>query len=60
LTNPPVARWVDMDYMHRVLLEPPSTLDNPGPPGNYLPRIRIWQVLNFSFIDQRAILPEDA
>jgi asparagine synthase (glutamine-hydrolysing) len=60
LTNPPVARWVDMDYMHRVLLEPPSTIDNPGPPGNYLPRIRIWQVLNFSFIDQRAILPEDA
>jgi asparagine synthase (glutamine-hydrolysing) len=57
--NPPAAQWLDFDYLQRILLEPPVTSDQPLPPELApLPRNGIWQVLNFAFIDRRAVLPE--
>lgn len=57
-TNPPAANWLDFDYLHQVLLEPPVTPEHPAV-GETLPRNRIWQVLNFAFIDRRATLDEN-
>lgn len=60
-TNPPAAQWLNFDYIQRVLLEPPSTLDHPRPQdaGPALPRRGIWQALNLAFLDRRAVLPEE-
>lgn len=59
-TNPPATQWLDFDYLQRVLLEPPATLNSPRPAKEFLPRIGIWQALNFAFIDPRATLEENS
>lgn len=58
-TRPPVSDWLDFSYLHKILQEP---LPTPGaliPPDQYMPRVGIWQVLNFAFLDRRATLPGD-
>lgn len=59
--NPPAAQWLDFDYLHQILLEPPVIANHPRPssPIPPLPRIGIWQVLSLAFINHQAVLPED-
>jgi asparagine synthase (glutamine-hydrolysing) len=58
-SNPPAAQWLNFDYLRRVLLEPPATIDNPRPPGEYLPTRGLWNVLNLTFIDRRATIDDE-
>ncbi len=60
-SNPPIAEWLNFNYLRAVLIDSGANLPEGSviAPENFMPRIGIWQVLNLAFLDRRAILPEE-